>query len=139
MDGLAGHRAQHRLALRIHGHHGSAAHTDPQAIAASVAQWNQHMAILDAQLQRGGPFVFGADFTLADIVLRLDATLDGQPDRTYDVACGDGVLRTPATTRRNSAPRLYRAVRLRTAPVQSEPVRREPDNAATACSTLALH
>lgn len=48
---------------------GSAAHTDAQAIAASVEQWNRHMAILDAQLQRGGPFVLGAGFTLADIVL----------------------------------------------------------------------
>ncbi|MCL1500604.1 glutathione S-transferase N-terminal domain-containing protein [Xanthomonas nasturtii] len=34
---------------------GSAAHTGPRAIADSVAQWNRHMAILDAQLQRGGP------------------------------------------------------------------------------------
>ncbi|WP_040145223.1 glutathione S-transferase C-terminal domain-containing protein, partial [Xanthomonas citri] len=50
---------------------GSAAHTDAQAIAASVEQWNRHMAILDAQLQRGGPFVLGACFTLADIVLGL--------------------------------------------------------------------
>ncbi|MEP9420432.1 glutathione S-transferase [Xanthomonas euvesicatoria] len=48
---------------------GSAAHTDAQAVAASVEQWNRHMAILDAQLQRGGPFVLGACFTLADIVL----------------------------------------------------------------------
>lgn len=49
----------------------SAAHADPQAIAASVAQWNRHMAMLEAQLQRGGPYVLGADFTLADIVLGL--------------------------------------------------------------------
>ncbi|MBB3813259.1 glutathione S-transferase [Xanthomonas arboricola] len=50
---------------------GSAAHADPQAIAASVREWNRHMAILAAQLQRCGPFVLGADFTLADIVLGL--------------------------------------------------------------------
>ncbi|CAD7731065.1 Glutathione S-transferase GstB [Xanthomonas hydrangeae] len=50
---------------------GSAAHTDVQAIAASVREWNRHMVILDAQLQRGGPFVLGADFSLADIVLGL--------------------------------------------------------------------
>ncbi|MBB5865398.1 glutathione S-transferase [Xanthomonas sp. 3058] len=50
---------------------GSPAHTDAQAIAASVHAWNRHMAILDAQLQRGGPFVLGADFSLADLVLGL--------------------------------------------------------------------
>ncbi|WP_115047237.1 glutathione S-transferase family protein [Xanthomonas arboricola] len=50
---------------------GSAAHTDVQAIAASVREWNRHMTILEAQLQRGGPFVLGAGFTLADIVLGL--------------------------------------------------------------------
>lgn len=49
----------------------SAAHTDPQAVAASVAQWNRHMAMLEAQLRQGGPYVLGADFTLADIVLGL--------------------------------------------------------------------
>ncbi|APP75896.1 glutathione S-transferase [Xanthomonas vesicatoria ATCC 35937] len=50
---------------------GSAAHTDPHSIAASVSEWNRHMAILDAQLQRAGPYALGADFTLADIVLGL--------------------------------------------------------------------
>ncbi|CAD7387521.1 glutathione S-transferase [Xanthomonas arboricola] len=50
---------------------GSAAHADVQAIATSVREWNRHMGILEAQLQRGGPFVLGADFTLADIVLGL--------------------------------------------------------------------
>ncbi|PPV07582.1 glutathione S-transferase [Xanthomonas bromi] len=48
---------------------GSAAHTDLHSIAASVSEWNRHMTILDAQLQRAGPYVLGADFTLADIVL----------------------------------------------------------------------
>jgi glutathione S-transferase len=49
----------------------SAAHTDPQAIAAGVSNWNRHMAILDQQLQVTGAFVTGARFTLADIVLGL--------------------------------------------------------------------
>jgi glutathione S-transferase len=49
----------------------SAAHADPAAIAASEAQWNRHMRILDAQLAQGGPYVLGAGFTLADIVLGL--------------------------------------------------------------------
>jgi glutathione S-transferase len=46
----------------------SPAHTDPAAIAASAAEWNRQMTLLDAQLQRH-PFAVGAGFTLADIVL----------------------------------------------------------------------
>lgn len=45
----------------------------PEAIAASVASWNRHMAMLDAQLARTGAHVVGDDFTLADIVLGLSA------------------------------------------------------------------
>lgn len=43
----------------------------PEAMAASVAGWNQHMALLDAQLARTGAFVCGTEFTLADVVLGL--------------------------------------------------------------------
>ena len=50
---------------------GSAAHQDSAAIAASVAAWNRHMQILDAQLDKTGAHVAGADLTLADIVLGL--------------------------------------------------------------------
>lgn len=46
-------------------------HQDPQAIAASAAQWNRLMAVLDAQLQRTRACVAGDVFTLADIVLGL--------------------------------------------------------------------
>ncbi len=49
----------------------SARHDDPQAIAASVASWNHHMRILDAQLASTGAFVTGPSFTLADVVLGL--------------------------------------------------------------------
>ena len=49
----------------------SPAHTDVQAIAASVASWNGMMAILEQRLQETGAFVAGADFTLADVVLGL--------------------------------------------------------------------
>jgi glutathione S-transferase len=49
----------------------SAAHTDTDAIAASVGNWNRHMAMLDEQLQSTGAFVTGPRFTLADIVLGL--------------------------------------------------------------------
>jgi len=45
--------------------------TDNSAIEASIASWNRHMAMLDAQLQRAGAFAAGAAFTLADIVLGL--------------------------------------------------------------------
>ena len=45
----------------------------PEAIAASVAGWNRHMALLDAQLAKTGAHVCGADFTLADVVLGLSA------------------------------------------------------------------
>jgi glutathione S-transferase len=46
-------------------------HQDPAQLAASVAQWNRHMALLDAQLQRTGAHVAGQDLSLADVVLGL--------------------------------------------------------------------
>ena len=49
----------------------AATHTDPQAIEASIADWTGQMRILEAQLQRTGAFVTGAEFTLADLVLGL--------------------------------------------------------------------
>lgn len=49
----------------------SPAHRDAAQLAASVAQWNRHMGILDRQLERTGAFVAGAEFSLADIVLGL--------------------------------------------------------------------
>lgn len=49
----------------------SPAHSDPQAVAASVTNWNRHMTLLDEQLARTGAFATGAQFTLADIVLGL--------------------------------------------------------------------
>jgi glutathione S-transferase len=45
----------------------------PEAIATGVANWNRHMAILDAQLAKTGAHVTGDDFTLADVVLGLSA------------------------------------------------------------------
>lgn len=49
----------------------SAAHTEAEATTASISSWNRHMQILDAQLQRTGAYVAGAELTLADIVLGL--------------------------------------------------------------------
>jgi len=49
----------------------STAHRDPDAIAASAAEWNRMMTILEQQLDATGAYVAGAEFTLADIVLGL--------------------------------------------------------------------
>jgi glutathione S-transferase len=49
----------------------SAAHTDAAAIEASRQQWNRHLQILDARLDKTGAHVAGPAFTLADIVLGL--------------------------------------------------------------------
>jgi glutathione S-transferase len=46
---------------------------DPVRIAASGAEWNARMRILDARLAVTGAYVAGAGFTLADIVLGLSA------------------------------------------------------------------
>jgi glutathione S-transferase len=49
----------------------SPAHTDAAAIAAGVANWNRHIGMLDAQLEKNGGWAAGEVFTLADIVLGL--------------------------------------------------------------------
>jgi len=49
----------------------SPAHRDPAQIAAGVAAWNRHVALLDAHLAQGMPWVAGDAFSLADIVLGL--------------------------------------------------------------------
>jgi glutathione S-transferase len=49
----------------------SAAHGDAAQVEASIAGWNRHMEILDAQLAATGRFAAGDTFTLADIVLGL--------------------------------------------------------------------
>jgi glutathione S-transferase len=50
---------------------GSAMHRDPDQIAASVANWNRHVGILDRQLALTDRYVTGDGFTLADVVLGL--------------------------------------------------------------------
>jgi glutathione S-transferase len=49
----------------------SPAHQDPQALAASSAEWNRLMGLLDRRLAATGAFVAGDTLTLADIVLGL--------------------------------------------------------------------
>lgn len=51
----------------------SPSHEDPAQIAASAAQWNRLMGVLDGQLARTAAHVAGEAFTLADIVLGLSA------------------------------------------------------------------
>ena len=50
---------------------GSAAHQDAALIEAGIAGWNRHVGLLDEYLGKNGPWVAGADFSLADIVLGL--------------------------------------------------------------------
>ncbi|MCS0581676.1 glutathione S-transferase [Massilia pinisoli] len=52
---------------------GSAAHQDPELIAASLAGWNRQMGLLERQLASAGDYVTGAAFSLADVVLGLSA------------------------------------------------------------------
>jgi len=46
---------------------------DPAGIAASTAEWNRMMGILDTRLSETGAYAAGPDFTLADIGLGLAA------------------------------------------------------------------
>jgi glutathione S-transferase len=49
----------------------SAAHADPLQVAASCANWNRLLGILDTRLRGTGAYVAGDSFTVADIVLGL--------------------------------------------------------------------
>lgn len=49
----------------------SPAHQDADLLAAGIADWNRHMALLDGQLEATGAYACGAQFTLADVVLGL--------------------------------------------------------------------
>ncbi|HZX25874.1 MAG TPA: glutathione S-transferase [Telluria sp.] len=46
-------------------------HTDAAAIAAGIADWNRHAAIVDARLAATGGYIAGPAFTLADVVIGL--------------------------------------------------------------------
>ena len=49
----------------------SPAHQDAGQIAAGIASWNRHAAIVERHLAQDGAFMTGATFTLADIVIGL--------------------------------------------------------------------
>ncbi len=44
---------------------------DAGQIENSIQRWSARMGVLEAELARGGPFIGGADFTIADIALGL--------------------------------------------------------------------
>ena len=46
-------------------------HTRARDIAVSISSWHRHMRIIDEHLARGGQFITGEFFTLADVVLGL--------------------------------------------------------------------
>ena len=73
VDGLAGHRAQQRLALLLlrAGAQQSRAHRIRAPSRASVESWNRCMRMLDEHFAHGGQFITGEFFTLADVVLGL--------------------------------------------------------------------
>jgi len=47
------------------------AYTDAAQVQASLAEWARQLGVLEGRLARGGPYVTGGTFTLADIVLGL--------------------------------------------------------------------
>ncbi|MBJ3786955.1 glutathione S-transferase family protein [Devosia sediminis] len=47
------------------------AYSDQDRIAQSIAGWTAKMAILEAELGKGSPFIAGSDFSIADIALGL--------------------------------------------------------------------
>lgn len=49
----------------------SQAHQDRDQIAAGTANWHRHVGIVEQQLATGTPYIAGAAFTLADIVIGL--------------------------------------------------------------------
>lgn len=75
----------------------SPAHSDPAAIAQSMAAFSRMVGIVGAQLGRTGAFVCGAGFTVADIAIGLSVhrwrSLPGdkprlvEVDRYYDRLC----------------------------------------------------
>jgi glutathione S-transferase len=51
----------------------SAAHQDPDQIAASIAAWNRQMGLLERHLAASGDYVANGALSLADVVLGLSA------------------------------------------------------------------
>ncbi len=47
------------------------AYDEPARLAASVAEWNRHVVMLEGHLRGGGPHMLGENFSLADIPIGL--------------------------------------------------------------------
>ena len=78
----------------------SPAYQDRGQLAASIASWNRHIGILDAQLHSTGAFAAGSAFTLADVVLGLSVnrwmmTPMDKPDLRHVAAYYDRLTERP--------------------------------------------
>lgn len=78
----------------------SPAFQDRAQVEASIASWNRHIGILDAQLRATGAYVAGSAFTLADVVLGLSVnrwmlTPMDKPDYRHVAAYYDRLTERP--------------------------------------------
>lgn len=78
----------------------SPAFRDDAQVEASIATWNRHIGILDAQLRATGAYVAGSAFTLADVVLGLSVnrwmmTPMDKPDFPHVAAYYDRLTERP--------------------------------------------
>lgn len=77
-------------------------HNDPRQLATGIRSWNRHMQILNLALSAsGGPFILGAKFTLADVVLGLSthrwyATEIARPEVPHVVRYYEALSQRPA-------------------------------------------
>lgn len=76
------------------------AYQDGGQVEASIAAWNRHIGILDAQLRATGAYVTGSAFTLADVVLGLSVnrwmmTPIDKPDLRHVAAYYDRLTERP--------------------------------------------
>ena len=67
MDWVAYEMTQPMRGAYLGGELGLKPWDNPWFVAQGRADWGARMAVLDAELARGGPWLAGADFTLADV------------------------------------------------------------------------
>ncbi|MEX5748525.1 glutathione S-transferase family protein [Massilia sp. X63] len=78
----------------------SPAHRDRAQVESSIAAWNRHIGLLDAQLGSTGAYATGTAFTLADVVLGLSVnrwmmTPMDRPDFHHVAAYVDRLAQRP--------------------------------------------
>ncbi|MCS6762234.1 MAG: hypothetical protein MO846_09835 [Candidatus Devosia symbiotica] len=72
---------------------------DPDKLAQNILVWIGKMGIVEAHLARGGAYVAGASFSLADIAITLGiAPLVRDPLRACCDACGRSLLQPYGAT-----------------------------------------